>query len=226
MSAAERPLAPGQIAPALVLPAVNHEGSVSLSQFRGQRPVMIGFFRGLHCPFCRRQIAQLSAAQPALLEHGVEILAVVNTPLERARLFFRHRPMAITLLSDPDCASHHAFGVPKIGFLEAGNPGPPHWPSRATLEQFAAARINPTGELEAAAQPMEANALLNAQDGFALSEADQKIFDAHGTQLAGQFLVDRDGVVRWSWVEAPYSPDELCRFPSLNDMLAAVRALG
>jgi len=226
MPPADRPIAPGEAAPALVLPAVNREGTVSLAQFRGQQPVMIGFFRGLHCPFCRRQIAQLSAAQPALRERGVEALAVVNTPLERARLYFRHRSMSITLLSDPDCTSHHAFGVPEIGFLEAGDPGPPRWPSRTTPEVFEAARINPTGELDAPAQPMQANDLLNAKDGFALTDADQQIFATHGTQLAGQFLVDRDGVVRWAWVEAPHSPSELCRFPGANDMLAAVQTLG
>lgn len=225
MPASNSPIAPGEAAPEFVLPAVNREGSVSLSQFRGRHAVMIAFFRGLHCPFCRRQIAQLSAAQPALLEHGVETLAVINTPLERARLYFRHRPMSVTLLSDPVCASHHAFGVPRIGFVEAGSAAPPRWPSQTSPELFGAARINPTGELEAPAQPMQANELLNAKDGFALTDADEKIFAAHGTQLAGQFLVDRSGIVRWSWVEAANSPSELCRFPSPNDMLAAARAL-
>lgn len=225
MSATDRPVAPGEAAPALVLPAVNREGTFSLAQFRGQQAVMIAFFRGLHCPFCRRQIAQLGAAQPALRELGAETLAVVNTPLERARLYFRHRPTSLTLLSDPDCASHHAFGVPEIGFLEAGNPAPPRWPSRTTAAVFEATRINPTGELDAPAQPMQANELLNAKDGFALTDADQQIFAAHGTQLTGQFLVDREGIVRWTWVEAPHSPSELCSFPSVNDMLAAVRAL-
>jgi peroxiredoxin len=225
MPSARSPIAAGERAPELVLPAVNREGDVSLAGFRGQRAVMIGFFRGLHGPVCRRQIAQLGAARPTLLEHGAETLAVVNTPLDNARLYFRHRPTTLTVLSDPDCASHRAFGVPEIGFLAPGDPSAPRWPSKSTVELFAAARINPTGELDAPAQPMEANEILNAKDGFQLTEADRGIVASHGTQLTAHFLIDREGIVRWCWVEAPNSPSELCRFPDLNDMLAQVRAL-
>ena len=99
MPPAERRLAPGEPAPDFALPAINREGRISLEAFRGQQAVMLGFFRGLHCPFCRRQIAQLAATQPRLHALGVETLAVVNTPLERAQLYFRHRPTAVTLLS-------------------------------------------------------------------------------------------------------------------------------
>ena len=225
MPAARPPVAPGERAPDIVLSAVNREGEVSLSDFRGQRAVMIGLFRGLHCPFCRRQIAQLGTAQPRLLEYGVETLAVINTPLDNARLYFRLRPVSLVALSDPDCASHEAFGVPAIGFVAAGDPGPVHWPSRTTPELFAAARINPGGELDAPAQPMEANEILNTKDGFQMTEADRGIFESHGTQLTAHFLIDREGIVRWSWVEAPNSPSELCRFPSANDMIAEARAL-
>ena len=59
----------------------------------------------MHCPFCRRQIAQLGVVQPRLAAEGVETIAVVNTPLERARLYFRYRPTELLLLSDPDTLS-------------------------------------------------------------------------------------------------------------------------
>ncbi|MDX1374801.1 MAG: peroxiredoxin-like family protein [Burkholderiales bacterium] len=225
MQTAERTLTPGEAAPQFELPAVNRDGTVSLGQFRGRRAVMLGFFRGLHCPFCRRQIAQLGAAQPRLLEHGVETLAVVNTPLERARLYFRHRPTPVALLSDPDCAVHRAYGVPRIGFLAPGSAEAPRWPTSTPPALFEAARIDPTGELDAPTQPMQANDLLNAKDGFALTDDDRRIFESHATQLAGQFLVDRAGIVRWAWIEAPDSPAELCSFPGVNAMVEAARAL-
>jgi peroxiredoxin len=78
------PIQPGERAPQFSLPAINREGVVSDADYRG-RALMIGFFRGLHCPFCRRQIAQLGAAQPSLAALGVETVAVINTPVERAR---------------------------------------------------------------------------------------------------------------------------------------------
>lgn len=216
------PIQPGERAPDFSLPAINREGVVSSADYRG-RALMIGFFRGLHCPFCRRQIAQLGAAQLSLEALGAETAAVINTPLERARLYFRYRPTPMTLLSDPDCRSHQAFGIPRIEFLASGGP-PGKWP-RTRPEDFAQARIDPTGELGGPTQPMEANTVLNRKDRFEMTAADNEIFEKHGTQFAGQFLIDRDGIVRWSWTEAPHASEELCRFPGIPEMLAAAREL-
>lgn len=218
-----QPIQAGERSPEFSLPAINREGAVSAADFRGRSALMIGFFRGLHCPFCRRQIVQLGAAQPGLIALGVETLAVVNTPLERARLYFRYRPTPVTLLSDPQCETHQAFGIPRIEFLPPGS-APAQWP-RTTPEDFAAARIDPTGELGEPMQPLEANNALNRKDGFELAAEDEKIFAVHGTQFAGQFLIDRQGIVRWSWSEAPSSPSELCRFPSAAQMLEAARQM-
>jgi peroxiredoxin len=38
----------GDSAPHFALPAVNREGQVSLDDYRGRSPVLIGLFRGLH----------------------------------------------------------------------------------------------------------------------------------------------------------------------------------
>ena len=173
-----RPLQPGEAAPAFTLPSANRAGAVSLADLRG-RPFLVGFYRGLHCPFCRRQVVQLGAAQPALLAAGIETLAVINTPLERARMYFRHRPTPVTLLSDPDCLTHGAFGVPRAEFLPEGSSESPKWPYQTTMEQFMAARVNPNGEMPEKVQPMEANTVLNAKDGFEMQEADHEILANH-----------------------------------------------
>jgi len=157
-------------------------------------PFLIAFFRGLHCPFCRRQVGQLGGLQPALRAVGVETVAVINTPVERARIYFGHRPTPAVLLCDQDCSTHRAFGVPRGNFLPEDSREQPVWPYRASMEQFEAARINPTGELPEALHPMAANALLNAQDGFELSEVDHAIFARHPTQLVGHFLIDASDV--------------------------------
>src|SRR5437870_4934738 len=128
------PLQPGEPAPSFALPAVNLEGMVSLASMRG-RAFLIGFFRGLHCPFCRRQVVRLAGVQPALHAAGVETLAVINTPLERARQYFRYRPTPVVLLSDPDCRTHRAFGVPHIEFLPQDSSEQPEWPLRASMAQ-------------------------------------------------------------------------------------------
>ncbi|KRB61563.1 peroxiredoxin [Rhizobium sp. Root708] len=220
----KRPLQPGEHAPAFALPSANQDGTVSLASLRGH-PFLIAFFRGLHCPFCRRQVGQLGRLQPALRAAGVETVAVINTPVARARIYFEHRPTPSLLLCDQDCSAHRAFGVPYGEFLSEDSGEKPTWPYQASMEQFEAARINPTGELPEALHPMAANVLLNARDGFELTDVDHAVFASHPTQLVGHFLVDGDGIVRWVQIEARDGPDGLCIFPNAAEILAAAGSL-
>lgn len=48
MTDAQSPLRPGDRAPDLALPAVTREGTISLGEFRGQKPVFLALFRGLY----------------------------------------------------------------------------------------------------------------------------------------------------------------------------------
>jgi peroxiredoxin len=45
---ASTPLHPGDPAPHFAMPAVNREGQVTLDDYRGRSPVLLGLFRGLH----------------------------------------------------------------------------------------------------------------------------------------------------------------------------------
>src|SRR6476646_6946331 len=99
-------LQPGGPAPDFALPAVNREGQVSLGDYRGRSPVLVGLFRGLHCPFCRRQIVQLNSTQDKLKAMGVERMAVVNTPFERARLYWQYRPERVLLIAFQGAGAH------------------------------------------------------------------------------------------------------------------------
>jgi peroxiredoxin len=225
--AAPRLLAPGDPAPRFAVPAVNREGDVTLADYHGRSAVLLGLFRGLHCPFCRRQIAQLGAARERLAAHGVEILAIVNTPLERARLYFRYRPTAVGLGADPDARTHAAFGLPEIGIVpDDASPAELHWPYRATMAQLLAARVNPTGEMPEPTNPIEANAVLNRRDGFELTDVDRAVFAAHGLQLAGHFLIDREGLIRWTHVEGQRRPDDIVSFPGVEDLVSAAALAG
>ena len=44
----ELPLAVGDRAPSFSLPAVNQDGMVSLDDYRGRAPLLLGLFRGIH----------------------------------------------------------------------------------------------------------------------------------------------------------------------------------
>jgi peroxiredoxin len=39
---------------------------ISLADYRGSRPLLLGLFPGLYCPFCRRSIAQMAAVSEKL----------------------------------------------------------------------------------------------------------------------------------------------------------------
>ena len=158
--------------------------------------------------------------QEKLKPAGVQTLAVVNTTLDRARLYFKYRPTRVLLAADPEAGTHRLFGVPAGELGEVSG-----WPLRATPEEFGAVRINPTGELAAALQPMEANDELNRREGFQLTEVDQQILAAHGTQLVGHFLIDREGIIRWTHIEAGERMADLGKFPTEDEILAAARAL-
>lgn len=214
-------LKPGDPAPEFALPAVNREGEVSLAEYRGRSAVLVGLFRGLHCPFCRRQVVQLSTMAEKLKAQGVETVAVINTPLERARLYFKYRPVQVLLAADAEAATHRAFGLPAGAIVEDESQA--SWPLRFTMTQLQAARINPTGELPEPLDPFAANEALNQREGFEPNEIDQQVAAAHGTQLTGYFLVDRGGVIRWLFIEAAGRIGDLAKFPSEEEILGEAR---
>ena len=217
-------LRPGDAAPSVTLPAVNREGQVSLDDYRGRSPVLIAMFRGLHCPFCRRQLTQLGTTQDKLKAFGVETMAVVNTPLERARLYFKYRPARVLLTADPEAATHRSFGVPAGVVVETESEA--SWAQgKLTMGQLLAMKIDPTGELPEPQDPFAAMETLNKQDGFELTETDKHIAHAHGTQMTGHFLIDREGIIRWEHIECAERLEDLSKFPSDDEILRAARGL-
>jgi peroxiredoxin len=213
------PLQPGDRAPNVVLDAITQEGKIALDDFRGQKPVLVGLFRGLHCAFCRRHIAAQARLDPELRERGVESLTVVNTPIERARLYFRYHPMPNLLAaSDPERASHRAFGLPNLEFTENET----NWPYKVAMAVAKDMRVDIPGELPGPMDPMTAGAILDKKDQYELTEADaQMIATGHG-QLVGQFLLDRQGIIRWSFTEVPEGGRYMFGAPNPKELMSAV----
>jgi peroxiredoxin len=208
------PLSPGEPAPDFTLPAVGRDGTISLADYRGRSPVLLAMFRGLYCPFCRRAIAQLGAATDSLKAVGVECLAIVATTPDNARLYFRFRPTRAPLAADPGLVTHRAYGLPQPAM------------SPELVAELERTRINPTGELPEPLPVLQAAAALDGLHGFNPSETDREDHDRQGPQLKGQFLVDREGIVRWTNIEtASEGLAGLGKFPTADELLAAARAL-
>jgi peroxiredoxin len=203
---------PGTAAPDFAVPAVQEDRTITLADFRGRTPLLLGLFPGLYCPFCRRAIAQMSASAEQLKPLGVESVAVVATELENARTYFRFRPTRVTLGADPQLATHRSYGVPRPE------------PTPALLEVISALPINPTGELPKPLPALEAAAALDALDGFRRTPTDEREAGSSFTQLKGQFLIDRAGIVRWANIECgKEGMAGLGKFPSADELLTAAR---
>ncbi len=213
------PLQPGDRAPNVVLDAITQEGKIALDDFRGQKPVLVGLFRGLHCAFCRRHIAAQARLDPELREKGVGSLTVVNTPIERARLYFRYHPMPNLLAaSDPERASHRAFGLPNLEFTENET----NWPYKVAMAVAKEMRVDIPGELPGPMDPMTAGEFLDKKDHYELTEADQQMMATGHGQLVGQFLLDRQGIVRWSFTEVPEGGRHMFGAPNPQELMSAV----
>jgi len=214
------PLHLGERAPNFVLDAITRDGKIAIDDYRGQKPVLVGLYRGLHCPFCRRHIAALSQLTPALNEKGIESLTVVNTPLERARLYFRYHPMpALIAASDPERASHRAFGLPNLQITDDETA----WPQKVSMSDAKSMRVELLGQMPEPMDPFAALEYLNRKDGYDVTETDQQMIATGVGQLVGQFLLDRDGVVRWTFTEADSG---LCSAPNAQAMMSAASQIG
>ncbi len=126
-----RPLEIGAPAPNFTLTMVDTGRPVSLADYRGKSPLLLGLYRGLYCPFCRRAVATLGLVGDRLRPLGIETLAVIGTTLDNARLYYRHRPIRGAIAVDPALVTHRAYGLPKV---------------ETTWGVVSAMRVNPSGD--------------------------------------------------------------------------------
>ena len=173
--------------------------------------------RGLYCAFCRRHIAQLGITRQKLKAVGVEVLAIAGMPAERMRLYYRFRPVGVPVAADPDLATHRAYGVPQPALTQD------------ILQAVASRHVDLARELQIPAADLAGiKSALARRDGFEPVDAEQidrrDWSEKYGGQFTGQFLVDREGIVRWVNIEG--ARDGLAgleKFPTDEEFLAAAR---
>lgn len=157
---------------------------------------------------------QLGSVAQKLQELGVQTLGVVATNPESARLYFRFRPPRISIGADADLVTHRAYGLPRSALT----------PDAFELAQSAAARV--LRRLNQEVPPADAYSALTRLDGYEPTDADHADLERHQAQLTGQFLVDREGIVRWGNIEcAREGPAGFGEMPSDEEVLAAARVL-
>jgi limonene-1,2-epoxide hydrolase len=107
--------------------------------------------------------------------------------------------------ADPDLITHRAYGLPVIARDDES----------AAMVERAAQRL--ASELHLDAPPGQGRAVVDAADGFERLESDASDSLRHQIQLTGQFLIDRDGVVRWCRREDRAS---YALFPTMGELVS------
>jgi peroxiredoxin len=205
-----RPLEIGGPAPDFTLTMVEADRSVSLADYRGKTPLLLGLYRGLYCAFCRRAVARLGLTGDRLRPLGIETLAVIGTVLDNTRLYYRYHPTRMAIAVDPALITPRAYRLPEV---------------EATWEVVSAKRVNPSGELPEALPLWEATKALGRLDGFKPTDTDRADGKRTWNQSVGEFLIDRDGIVRWLHMEGATAADYMAKFSSDEELLSAAHAL-
>ena len=107
---ADHILAVNEQFPNAVLPSAEGE-LVALADLRARGPLVITFFRGEWCPYCRLTLDALAAAQPAFEAAGAHLIAITPETGGLALEARRKHHARFEILSDVDCGLGLACGV-------------------------------------------------------------------------------------------------------------------
>jgi peroxiredoxin len=103
-------LAPGSPAPHCML--LDMEGQdLEMSQLYARRPLVLIFYRGHWCPYCRRQLQRLQDVHDRIDKMGVTLAAVTVDPPSLSRQLAADLGIRYPLLSDTGGKAIDAFGV-------------------------------------------------------------------------------------------------------------------
>ena len=105
-----RALKAGDIAPSFVLN--DPDGNAVLSEdLLLAGPLVVQFFRGGWCPFCKMELQALQAALPSFRKLGAALIAISPQNAAHSRKSARDNKLDFPILSDPRNSIAAAFGV-------------------------------------------------------------------------------------------------------------------
>ncbi|SRR5579884_200192 len=84
---------------------------ITLRNYEG-KPVLLSFLRNGGCALCNLRIHQLIERYPELHTHGLEILAVFESPVESIKHYVTSRQdVPFPLIADPTASLYDLYGV-------------------------------------------------------------------------------------------------------------------
>ncbi len=104
------PLAIGQPAPDFTASDANGN-SVQLSSYRGNKAVMLLFYRGGWCPFCVSHLDDIQALFPSLDQYAVQLLAISPEDATASAKLANKFDQPYVFVSDADLAITDLYGI-------------------------------------------------------------------------------------------------------------------
>ena len=103
----------GQMTPDFELPDINNGKVVRLSNYRGDKPVVLVFTRIFtekqYCPFCFPHIKALNANWERFADRNIELLMVTSTDDRQSQIVVKDLGLKMPLLSDPSVRVFRAY---------------------------------------------------------------------------------------------------------------------
>jgi peroxiredoxin len=121
-----------------------NESPASLSGLRGDDLLVLVFYRGHWCPFCRRQLAKLQGNLGRIRQRGARLVAVAIDAPDFSRRLAEELGLEFPILSDPDSTIVDAYGIRnRLLGVRSGVPHPAVFViDRQGLVRFAEVRHN------------------------------------------------------------------------------------
>lgn len=112
---AQNELELGSIAPEIQMQDVRTDRQIKLSDYRGDRPVVLYFTRIFteqqYCPFCYPHIKAMNERYREFVDRGAEVLMITSTDTQQSKTVVRDLDLQMPLLSDPSCARFRRYSV-------------------------------------------------------------------------------------------------------------------
>jgi thioredoxin-dependent peroxiredoxin len=100
----------GDVAPDFRLPS-NSRGDVSLSEFRGEKSVVLYFYPKDETLGCTKEACAFRDSYEVFKEQGAEVLGVSSDSVDSHEKFATHHNLSFPLLSDSDGKVRKTYGV-------------------------------------------------------------------------------------------------------------------